>query len=200
VANLALFDFDGTITTEDTFTAFLFYASSKSRIVIGLSIVWPVIALYKIGWLPASKTRPILSKVAYWHRKESDVIACARHFNHEYLNKVVRPEMVEKIRWHQQQGDEVIVVSASLDPYLRIWCEQQGVKFICSQLEVRGARYTGRYVQGDCSEERKVTFLKSSLNISQFGKIYAYGDTPEDLPMLELADVKYYQGQELTQQ
>jgi phosphoserine phosphatase len=45
-----------------------------------------------------------------------------------------------------------------------------------------------------------VTFLKSSLNISQFGKIYAYGDTPEDLPMLELADVKYYQGQELTQQ
>jgi HAD superfamily hydrolase (TIGR01490 family) len=199
VANLALFDFDGTITTEDTFTAFLFYASSKQRIVIGLCILWPVIALYKIGWLPASKTRPILSKVTYWHRKQSDVIASARHFNREYLNKVTRPEMVDKIHWHQRQGDEVIVVSASLDPYLRTWCDQHGVKLICSQLEVRGSRYTGRYVQGDCSEERKVKFLKSSLDITQFGKIYAYGDTPEDLPMLELADVKYYQGQEITQ-
>ncbi len=192
--NLALFDFDGTITTEDTFTKFLFYSTPKSRLIIGLCLTSPIIAMYKLGLLPASKTRPVLSKVAFWLRSPSDVQKSAKKYVDEYIPTTLREEMIEKIRWHSEQGDEIYLVSASLDPYLSIWCKQKGMALVCSTLEVRNGRYTGNYVNGDCSKQRKVTGIQQATDLSSYSKIYAYGDTVEDLPMLGLADIKYYQG------
>lgn len=191
--NLALFDFDGTITSEDTYTKFIFYSTPKVRMGIGLLLVWPIIFLYKLGMLQASKTRPILSKVAFWHRKEKDVTLIANQYAKDYLTTIIRPEAAEKLRWHQAQGDKIVLVSASLDVYLKVWCQSYGISLVCSELEVKNGRYTGRYSQGDCSKENKVTLLKRTVSLEEFDKIYAYGDTYEDLPMLALADEKWYQ-------
>jgi HAD superfamily hydrolase (TIGR01490 family) len=190
--NLALFDFDGTITTQDAYTRFVFYSASKPRIVLGFMLIWPVILFYKIGLLPASKTRPILSKVAYWRRDVADIERLAEQYCDEFLSKVVRRKALERIEWHKGRGDKIYVVSASVSPYLRIWCQRENIELICSELESKGSRYTGSYVQGDCSLERKVTFLRQREDLTQFATIYAYGDTEEDTPMLSIADVKYY--------
>ncbi|MGF1909366.1 HAD-IB family hydrolase [Vibrio kasasachensis] len=190
--DLALFDFDGTITNQDAYTAFLFFATPRPRMIVGCVAVSPVILFYKIGLLPASKTRPILSKVAFWRRNTQQVESKAQQFVSEYLPKVMRTNALEKIEWHKQRGDEIYVVSASLSPYLDIWCQQQGIKVVCSRLSQHNQRYTGHYLKGDCSLENKVRLLKEQLDISQYSKIYAYGDTYEDLPMLDIADEKYY--------
>ncbi|HAS62498.1 MAG TPA: phosphoserine phosphatase [Vibrio sp.] len=190
--NLALFDFDGTITNQDTYTEFLFFATPKPRLIIGGIITSPVILLYKLGLLPASKTRPILSKVAFWQRSIHQVETQAERFVSDYLPQVMRANALEKIEWHKQRGDEIYVVSASLSPYLDIWCQQQGIKVVCSRLSQRNQHYTGRYLNGDCSLENKVRLLKEQLDISQYKKIYAYGDTYEDLPMLDIANEKYF--------
>ncbi len=191
--NIALFDFDGTVTNEDTYTTFIFYSTPTFRIIIGIVLVWPVILLYKMRWLSASKTRPILSKVAFWNRKESDVIRSARQYAEEYLPTVIRSEAKQRLHWHQAQGDQIYLVSASLDVYLKEWCKAWGIELVCSELEVNNLRYSGGYVQGDCSGENKVNFLRRVVNVERFDKIYAYGDTYEDLPMLALADEKVYQ-------
>ena len=190
--NLALFDFDGTITNQDTYTEFLFFATPKPRLIIGGIITSPVILLYKLGLLPASKTRPILSKVAFWQRSINQVEEQAERFVSDYLPKVMRTNALDKIEWHKQRGDEIYVVSASLSPYLDIWCQQQGIRVVCSRLSQYNQRYTGHYLKGDCSLENKVRLLKEQLDISQYSKIYAYGDTYEDLPLLNIADEKYY--------
>ncbi|WP_349775481.1 HAD family hydrolase [Vibrio intestinalis] len=191
-ANLALFDFDGTLTSQDAYTAFLFYATPKYRLVLGMLLVWPVVLLYKMGKLPASKTRPILSRVAFWQRSVNKVNQIAERYNQEFLSQVIRPNALERLQWHQQQGDDVYVVSASLSPYLQAWCEQHGVKLLCSELEQKGERYTGRYVYGDCSLENKVKAIQRSLNLDDYPKVYAYGDTYEDRPMLALANERYF--------
>lgn len=190
--NLALFDFDGTITNQDAYTEFLFFATPKPRLIIGSVIASPVILLYKLGLLRASKTRPVLSKVAFWQRSIHQVDMQAKRFVSDYLPQVMRANALEKIEWHKQRGDEIYVVSASLSPYLDIWCQQQGIKVVCSRLSQHNQRYTGHYLNGDCSLENKVRLLKEQLDISQYSKIYAYGDTYEDLPMLDIADEKYY--------
>ncbi|EGU32566.1 HAD family hydrolase [Vibrio scophthalmi] len=191
--NLALFDFDGTITHQDVYTEFLFYATSKRRIIWGGLLTSPVIALYKLGLLPARYTRPVLSKMAFGGRKTTEVDALAVRFVRDYLPSVIRPQALEKICWHQQQGDEIYVVSASLSPYLAIWCQQHGLKLLCSTLEEKQGRYTGRYLYGDCSLNNKVAAIKQTLDLATYSRIYAYGDTYEDLPMLNLADEKYFQ-------
>lgn len=119
--NLALFDFDGTITNQDAYTEFLFFATPKPRLIIGGVIASPVILLYKLGLLRASKTRPFLSKVAFWQRSIHQVEVQAKRFVSDYLPKVMRANALEKIEWHKQRGDEIYVVSASLSPYLDIW-------------------------------------------------------------------------------
>ncbi|GAB2644746.1 HAD-IB family hydrolase [Vibrio panuliri] len=201
--NLALFDFDGTITNQDAFTKFLFYATPKSRTLAGFIIASPVIGLYKLGLLPARYTRPILAKVAFWHRSVEQVDALASKFVSEYLPTVLRPEAIAALNWHKQQGDRIYLISASLNPYLDIWGQQQGIEVICSRLAIKKGRYTGSYVDGDCSLDNKVRLLKKRLvsqqiTLNQFDKIYAYGDTYEDIPMLELADEKMFNWQKVT--
>ncbi|USH04467.1 HAD-IB family hydrolase [Grimontia kaedaensis] len=196
--NLALFDFDGTITTEDTFTAFLFYATSKPRLAIGFALVWPVILLYKLGLLPARKTRPVLAYVAFWRRREKEVDVIANRFAAEYLPAALRPDVMEMLAKHKANGDDVYLVSAALNIYLRHFCQQRGIKLLCSTMEVKNGRFTGRYVNGDCSCENKAVAVQKTVDLNAYSQVYAYGDTDEDLPMLSLADVKYLCGNRIS--
>jgi phosphatidylglycerophosphatase C len=104
---------------------------------------------------------------------------------------------MERIRWHQQRGDTVVIVSAGLDAYLQPWCDALAVEHICTELEERDGRLTGRYCQGDCSGRTKVQRILERYDVSRYPVIYAYGDTPEDREMLELAHRKYYRWQEI---
>jgi len=195
--NLALFDFDGTITTQDTYTKFIMASTPILRLFFGYILLFPVIILYKFNVLPASKVRPLITWVSFKNRKQNDISHVTTDFVNNYLPTVVRDNMLQKIQWHQKNGDEVYVVSASLSPYLNLWCSEQGVKVLCSELELVNGKYSGKYVNGDCSGYRKVSSIHNEINLSVFHKIFAYGDTDEDLAMLSLADVKYFKGKQL---
>ncbi len=47
--NLALFDFDGTITSADTFTPFVRLAAGRSRVLAGSAILSPLLLGYALG-------------------------------------------------------------------------------------------------------------------------------------------------------
>lgn len=49
--NLALFDFDGTITHNDTFSLFLKFSLNKKTQILGGIRLAPYIAGYKLGWV-----------------------------------------------------------------------------------------------------------------------------------------------------
>ncbi|WP_087021396.1 HAD-IB family hydrolase [Thaumasiovibrio subtropicus] len=193
--NLALFDFDGTITHADCFTRFVFFAATPWRLLLGAPCLILAFLLYKAGVLPASKTRPLVAWVLFWRREAVEVMELGARFANEVLPAVIRDEAKERLDWHRQQGDRIVVVSASLNPYLSVWCHQQSVELLCSELAVNGQRLTGRYVDGDCSLVNKVRRIQQHLDLEDFSTVYAYGDTHEDFPMLALADQGWYQWQ-----
>lgn len=195
--NLALFDFDGTITTRDTYTKFVFSSTKSVRLVIGIFLLFPAIILHKAGLLSASKIRPLISRVAFMGIPEKQLDASAERFVSKYLPSVLRGGMLQKIAEHKENGDHVVIVSASISPYLKIWCKRHEVDLICSELEVRNGRLTGAYLNGDCSSERKVARIKERIDLSLYSKIFAYGDSEEDYPMLNLAHTSFYRGNSL---
>src|SRR3982074_1150699 len=71
-----------------------------------------------------------------------------------------RQAALERIEWHTSQGDDVVVVSASLDVYLGPWCEGRGLDYVCTTLEERLGRLTGRCAEGDCSGAEKVRRIR----------------------------------------
>jgi len=195
--NLALFDFDGTITSKDTFTPFIFQAVEPRRMAWGKIILSPLLAAFRLGLVPTSWVRRSIVLFGFRGRRCADVKAAGSQYAHGRLSRVVRAKALERIRWHQAQGDVVVVVSASLDVYLADWCRELGVDLICSELEERQGLLTGRYRDGDCSGHEKARRVRRRYDLNTFETIYAYGDTRDDEAMLALASQPYYRWSEL---
>ncbi|HAS6037462.1 TPA: HAD-IB family hydrolase [Vibrio vulnificus] len=191
--HLALFDFDGTITHEDMFSLFLKHSASPQRKWLGRIAIMPFYTLYKLKLLPAHVMRPIASWVAFRGRDAHQLKQLGKRFAAEVIPHYLRVEAMEKLAWHQAKGDRIILVSASLDLYLAPWCQTQGIELLCSEMKIHHTALTGTYLNGDCSQTRKVARVKAHCDIDQYPRIYAYGDTDEDRPMLALADEAYFQ-------
>lgn len=189
--NLALFDFDGTITTKEMFTDFIHFSISKRRAFCTRILLFPWILLYKLGWYPAYKLRALVAFFAFRGKDYQQINTLGANYSQSVIPRYVRDHAIAKIRWHQDNGDEVVVVSASLDMYLRHWCYEHKLTLICSELEVKRDKLSGHFVAGDCSSAAKAQKILAQFTLSDFDKVYAYGDTEEDLAMLALADEQY---------
>jgi phosphatidylglycerophosphatase C len=192
--DLALFDFDGTVTERDCFTDFLQGAAPPLRRVLGTVVLTPLLVGYRAGLLPVSTLRAAVVRVALSGVHCELVNVRGRDFAAREIPGRVRQWSHDRIEWHLQRGDVVALVSASLDVYLRPWCEARGIDLICNELERRGEHFTGRCVGGDCGHEEKRSRVLARYRIEEFGAVYAYGDTPDDFPMLSLADHAFYRG------
>lgn len=194
--DLALFDFDGTLTTKDTFRGFIYFSTGRLRTALGSVALAPLVIGYEHGVVPGSTLRRAAAAFCFRGRAEEDI---ARHGRRYALNfdAWLRLEAMSRLRWHQEKGDRVAVVSASLSAYLRPWTESVGVELISSELEARGGVHTGRLVDGDCSGEEKARRVRARYALGEYEHVYAYGDTREDHALLRLADRRYFRGREV---
>ncbi|KJV41076.1 HAD-IB family hydrolase [Acinetobacter brisouii] len=195
--NLALFDFDHTITHTDSFAQFLKYSLSYRQQFMGGFRVAPWFLAFRVGYVSDQQIRMRLCRVAYKNYSVEKLVRQGQLFSKTILPTLLHEHAKQQITWHQQQGDQVVVVSSSLDVYLKDWCQQQGIDLICNQLEVRAGRYTGELYQGDCGYAEKARRVQQQYCLSDFELVYAYGDSPNDHAMLALADKKFYQWQEI---
>ena len=193
--DLALFDFDGTITRSDTFTPFLYFVSSRGHIVRESLRLAPKILRYKLGLVPATRMRAIAAHSTFAGRSEAEIRGLGVAYARNVLPGVVRPHALERIRWHQQRGDHVVVVSASLDMYLRPWARALELDVIATDLSVEQGILTGSYAGGDCTGSEKARRVQARYTLSRYPNVYAYGDTSEDEALLGLASERYFRWQ-----
>ena len=197
--NLALFDFDGTITHTDTFTAFIKLAIPKRRLWLGRLILTPSILGYRLGLLSPSRVRQHIVRIGFAGLAQADIDALGRQYANNTIPLLLRPDAMQRLQWHKTQGDRIIIVSASLDVYLKPWCEAMGVELTCAELATQQGVLTGRYQKGDCTGKAKAQRVKAMVDLKQYPMIYAYGDTDEDKQLLALADKAYFCGEEYKQ-
>ena len=189
---LALFDFDGTLTESESFPAFLRMVVPASRLRWGGALAAPLVLGYRVGWLSGNTVRAAILRIA---ARGLDAVAVAeageRHAR-EVVPATLRPRMLARLRWHRERGDEVAVVSGTFDLCILAWCDTEGVALLASALEQRAGRLTGRYARAQCAGAEKVRRIRERFDLSAYPRIFAYGDTVEDLPMLALADEAMY--------
>jgi len=191
--DLALFDFDGTITHQDTFTPFIFYAASKNRVRLGKLVLLPLLIKYKLGWSLGGDIREKVFRFALKGVATEIAKSKAFEFAEVTIPQYIRSEALDRIDWHQQRGDRVVIVSASLNLYLQPWCRELGVDLICTEVESANGILTGNYLGGDCSSLEKAIRVKQRYQLEDYDNIYAYGDTPEDNELLAMTNKRFYQ-------
>lgn len=195
--DLALFDFDGTITTTDSWTPFMRLAAPLmprlGRALAGAALV-PVAVGYRAGMLSASRGRTLAARAIFAGASPDQIRRLGETYAAETIPPQVRPEVLARIESHRTRGDEVVVVSAALDVYLAPWCRAHALPVICTVLEERSGRLTGRYESGDCAGPEKARRIRARYDLARYSRVVAYGDSGEDREMLELATEKWYRG------
>jgi len=193
--DLALFDFDGTITTRETFPDFIVLATPPRRLALGKLLLAPLVIGYRLGIVPATLVRKRIVKFAFDGVDEEGVRGAGEAFARDALPQLLRPEAMQRIQWHQARGDVVVVVSGGFDLYLSHWCGRHGLALVCSSLESVGGVLTGRYLGAQCAGAEKCRRVRERYDVAGFPTVYAYGDTSEDLAMLGMAHEKYFRWQ-----
>jgi HAD superfamily hydrolase (TIGR01490 family) len=195
--NLALFDFDGTLCKKDSFTGFIFYALSKRHIVKqGLKLL-PWIQAYYFNIYPAHAMRPKLFNAMFKDADYAEIQQMAEAYA-QLLMHELDAKFITQLRQHKSLGHDVVLVSASVDLYLKPLCQLLDINLICTETEVRDGRLTGYYQGADCSRLQKKIRISEHYNIAEYSSIYAYGNSEEDLEMFSLAQYTYMVGRDQT--
>lgn len=195
---LLLFDFDGTLTLHDTLPSFLRRAVPGLRYLASSALLSPLLLGYHHGRVSASTLRSAIMRAGFAGVECARLEAIGAEFAQDTMPHVLRPEAMRQLQIHRDAGDTVVVVSAGLDLYLAPWCAAQGVQLLCSRLERRGRRFTGRYLGEQCAGAEKARRVRAAYALDQFAHIHAWGDTHEDIELLALAHTRIYRGRDIS--
>lgn len=191
---VAAFDFDGTITYYDSLIPFIFFVFGFWRALLGLMMLLP----YFIGFIFGMQTRTDIKEHIVTHFFKNMPLAELQNMGKLYaettLNKKIRPSAIDRIKWHKEQNHRLVLVSASLDIYLKPWAEYIGFQdYLTSSLLVDDQqRVTGKLNGFNCRGPEKINRLQELLGERKKYILYAYGDSDGDKEMLESADFPFY--------
>lgn len=193
--DLALFDLDETIISEDSTGLWLHWLVSQ-----GFA---PVDILQKEQVLMSQYYQGTLSMEEYMDTTlapltglaTSTVSGWIRRFIQRDIVPRVYPAARERIAWHQQRGDTVMLISASGEHLVAPIAQRLGADCaLAIGVEVIDGRYSGKLFGPLTYKDGKVDCINcwlSQNSARQFEKVWAYSDSINDLPMLKYADYSH---------
>lgn len=186
--NLALFDFDGTLTTKDSLEEFIIFAVGKPRYFFKLFFFSPIYILYRLNLYDNSKAKEMLFRLYFKNISESRFKNLAQEFASKNITPILRETIYARFQEHKKNNDRIIVVSASMKCWLEPWTQKENVELLSTELEFVDGIFSGYFKTKNCHGEEKLRRVKEILNLNDFEKIYAYGDSSGDDAILEIAD------------
>jgi len=189
---IAAFDFDGTITKNDSMPAFIRFVSSMPDFLSGTLQMLPYFILFKLNFIGNDQAKEKLFKIFFSGMNYKVFDEIAEQFSRK-IDQMVNPEAIEKIRWHQKMGHHVIIISASAENWIKPWAIENGIQQVfATRLEVINEKMTGSFSNKNCHGQEKVNRLLEAYPERQNYTLYAYGDTHGDKELLALADHSFY--------
>ncbi|MCR5130275.1 MAG: haloacid dehalogenase-like hydrolase [Prevotella sp.] len=182
VSRIHVFDFDGTLTTRDTLLLFIRFACGRWALLWGLLCYSPLLVAMKLGLADNGKTKERLFTHFFRGMLERDFDALCQDFAHHNTD-IFRTQGLKAIENALDHGDRVVVLSASIDRWVRPCLEQffessyqrtdsilEGEKeaqgpliFLGTKIEVADGHLTGRFSTPNCYGPEKLRRLKELL-------------------------------------
>jgi len=182
---VAAFDLDGTITERDTLTPFLRTTVGRVRVYAAMARNAPAFARALRDRSARDDAKERLLRGTLAGRSEAELRTAAERFA---PTVPLRAEVVDRLRAHQAEGHTTVVVSASPTLYVDALARRLGIDVvIATELEVVDGVLTGRFAGRNCRSEEKLRRLLEWLGDRDV-VLHAYGNSPDDDPMLGRAD------------
>jgi phosphatidylglycerophosphatase C len=188
VPPIVAFDFDGTLTTKDSYTDFLAWRAGPARYVAGLARVAPTLLAYPIhrdrGRAKVAVTKAFLAGLS-----RDELEAAARRYAELRAHGLLRPDAVQTWRRWQAEGARMLIVTASPEQVVAPFASALGCDLLIGTrlaFDAQG-RATGDFDGPNCRGQEKAVRLRAALG-PEVRLTAAYGDTSGDHAMLALAD------------
>jgi phosphatidylglycerophosphatase C len=189
---IVAFDFDGTLTTRDSFTAFLKWRAGPVRHAVGMARLAPAALAYVFhrdrGRIKAAAVREFLRGVPR-RRLEAD----AQAFAEQVSRRILRPDAVAAWKRWRGQYVRLVIVTASPDIVVAPFARGLGAdELLGTRLAFDDQdRVTGAFETPNCRGAEKVVRLRAAFGPGVVIKA-AYGDTSGDREMLAAAEMPGY--------
>lgn len=205
------FDFDGTLTTRDTFLAFIRHARGNLAFLWGMLLHSPWLVLMKLGLYPNWKAKQRVFAHFFKGMTIDDFNQQCWFFAYD-KRSLIRPKAIEALRQAQEEGARVLIVSASVENWVGRCIEaalatapqhpsissptgggrEGAITLLCTNIEVDGERLTGRLLGKNCYGAEKVNRIQEALPQREGYELIAFGDSRGDKEMLDYADERHY--------
>lgn len=185
---IVAFDFDGTLTVRDSFTAFLKWRAGRVRYAFGVVRLIPAGLAYLFhrdrGRIKAQAVREFLRGVPR-ERLEAD----ARAFAEATSRSLFRPDAVAAWKRWREQRVRLVIVTASPDVVVAPFARGLGADELLGTEMAYDAqgRVTGAFATPNCRGPEKMVRLQARFGPNLRLKA-AYGDTSGDREMLAAAE------------
>ena len=189
---LVLFDFDGTITTDDSLIKFIRFVVGDVKTAWVMLLLSPMLITYKLKLIPNYKAKQWMFSYFFKGMDEQQFLKVAEEYSLKHIDTILRPKAIERIAWHKKLGHTVVVVSASIECWVKPWCDKNSLDLIATKIEIKDGILTGKFLTKNCYGIEKANRAKEAYNLSDYDYIYAYGDTRGDKELLALADESFY--------
>ena len=186
------FDFDGTLTTKDTLLEFIRYACGSWPFAVGFLRYAPLLVLMKLGLYPNYKAKQRVFAHFFRGMSLADFDKRCRDFanNNRHL---LRPQGIKALEQAVAKGNDVLVVSASIDNWVRPFFEGDRIPIIVgTQIEVENGLLTGRFLTRNCYGQEKVNRILALYPHRNEYYLTAYGDSRGDKELLAFADESHF--------
>ncbi|WP_068471369.1 HAD-IB family hydrolase [Candidatus Protochlamydia phocaeensis] len=191
---IAAFDFDNTLTDRDSLLPFLFYQAGFFKAASRLMALTPSFIHFLFKTLSRQEIKEKILASFFKGMPYAELQKWGKKYASESLDAYLKPEAIERLRWHQRAGHRCVLISASLEFYLCPWAQRHGFDdVIASRLELDQAGcVTGRLQDLNCWGPEKSKRLLEKMGKKDKYVLYAYGDSRGDKELLALADFPFY--------
>lgn len=190
---LYAFDFDGTITTKDTFIAFIRFVKGDLRTFLGLLLYAPILIMMKLKLYPNWKAKQQLFTYFFkgMNMKEFK-LKCNEFARHN--KALIRPLALIEIQKALKEGEKVIIITASIDMWVRPFFSEldKDIRIVGTKIEEKEGKVTGHFITRNCYGAEKVNRLKEIMPNRNSYELISYGDSRGDKELLEYADKGYF--------
>jgi HAD superfamily hydrolase (TIGR01490 family) len=185
----AFFDFDETLL--DTSSSRLGFNYLWERRLVSFGFIAKVMLanfFYKRHWMSDETISSIMLRF-YRGKRLEEFQQGAGAFYHEYLKPHLAPKVLRRVKYHQQQGHVLILISGSIRYLLEPVVEDLGFHhLLCTDLEIGPDGFLTGRAQGQLCLDSTKRILAEKLALDSgidLTSSFAYGNHQADLPLLK---------------
>ena len=182
--SVVIFDFDGTITRQDTVRSYIWFFIRKGHFRCVLAFVY--FALLKLKLIDHTTFKINIARVCFGKQSVAYIRELTRGWLWEKWDSLIRQDMLVILESHRLAREEVIIVSANFDCIIGEVANKVKVrKYFATTLEQGDYKYTGGIEGPVVQGLEKLRMVQKYYTSEIIAEATAYGDEKSDMFLLD---------------